>query len=66
MVSEHRIIRILFARWINQIRREQKPGWEAAEQTVMDMLHILGVDLDKFEEQIQGDGIIRKKSAWSI
>ena len=61
MVTEERLIRILFSRWIHDMRKKQLSDLEAREETVRDVMTMISINMDGFEEQIKNDGIIKQR-----
>ena len=61
MVTEERLIRILFSRWIHDMHKKQLPDLEAREETVRDVMTMISINMDGFEEQIENDGIIKQR-----
>ena len=61
MVTEERLIRILFSRWIHDMRKKQLPDLEAREETVRDVMTMISINMDGFEEKIENDGIIKQR-----
>ena len=43
MVTEERLIRILFSRWIHDMRKKQLPDLEAREETVRDVMTMISI-----------------------
>lgn len=53
MVHDQILIRISMAQWVKRLQVEREPGWETRIQTIYELLAILGVNLDGFDEQVE-------------
>ena len=43
------------------MRKKQLPDLEAREETVRDVMTMISINMDGFEEQIENDGIIKQR-----